>query len=170
MFTTALRQLKSPQNVGMIVRSHVAFGGREVVFVGYDLPWRFRKGSQAFSRKLERQCEIHHCTDDDAFLAWCAERSYVPIAVEIGPRARSIREFRLPDRAALILGNEAAGLPPSFLERCAHQVFVPQYGAVGSLNVAVAGSIAMLEHAARWGRPTAPSGSRFPGEEHARRP
>ena len=87
VLVTALHTLKSPQNVGMIVRSHVAFGGAQVLFVGHELPWRFRKGTQAFSRKLERQCEIAHCPGDDDFFAWCAEHSVVPVAVEISPDA-----------------------------------------------------------------------------------
>jgi tRNA(Leu) C34 or U34 (ribose-2'-O)-methylase TrmL len=41
MFCTALYHLKSPQNVGMIVRAHVAFGGQELLFIGRDRPWRF---------------------------------------------------------------------------------------------------------------------------------
>jgi 23S rRNA (guanosine2251-2'-O)-methyltransferase len=49
MFCTVLNRLKSPTNVGMIVRSHVAFGGQQVVFIGDDKPWEFRKGSQSFS-------------------------------------------------------------------------------------------------------------------------
>ncbi|MDH5764240.1 MAG: TrmH family RNA methyltransferase [Nitrospinota bacterium] len=34
MFLTVLHQLKSPENVGMIVRSHVAFGGDKVILSG----------------------------------------------------------------------------------------------------------------------------------------
>lgn len=54
LLATALRDLKSPHNVGQIVRSHVAFGGGPLVFVGRDAPWRFTRTTQAFSRKLER--------------------------------------------------------------------------------------------------------------------
>lgn len=58
MFVTALHQLNSPQNVGMIVRSHVAFGGDKLIFIGQELPWKFKKSTQAFSRQLEKKCEI----------------------------------------------------------------------------------------------------------------
>jgi len=58
-FCTVLHKLKSPQNVGMIVRSHVANNGAEIVFVGNDLPWEFKKGSQSFSRKLEKKANCN---------------------------------------------------------------------------------------------------------------
>jgi len=53
-FNTVLFQVFSPQNVGMIIRSHVAFGGKALIFVGYDKPWSFKTGTHGFSRKLEK--------------------------------------------------------------------------------------------------------------------
>jgi hypothetical protein len=55
MFWTALNELKSPENAGMIVRSHVAFGGEELVVIGTE-PWQFKKRAQSFSRRLEHLC------------------------------------------------------------------------------------------------------------------
>ena len=46
MFWTVENELKSPENAGMIVRSHVAFGGQEIVIIGSE-PWRFKKRAQA---------------------------------------------------------------------------------------------------------------------------
>ena len=83
MFLTVLHQLKSPENVGMIVRSHVAFGGDKVIFVGQDLPWRFKKSTQAFSRKLEKRCEILYLKTDDDFFLWCEAKHFSPVAIEI---------------------------------------------------------------------------------------
>jgi len=165
VFVTALHRLKSPQNVGMIVRSHVAFGGAQVLFVGYDRPWRFRKGSQAFSRKLERQCEIIFIEDDHALFVWCREQGYVPVAVEISPSAARVDRFRFPEHAALIVGNEATGLPDDLRNQCEHQVLVPQFGPVGSLNVAVACSIAQYEHAKQWGAALSPNDDAFPEQQ-----
>lgn len=67
MFATILRELQSPKNVGMIIRSHVALGGGPLVFLGYESPWKFKKGTQAFSRKLEKKCEILNIDNDDFF-------------------------------------------------------------------------------------------------------
>ena len=79
MFCTILHNLQSPTNVGTIVRSHVAFGGNEVVFVGHDRPWRFKKSTQAFSRRLERLCDITYLNSDDDLFDWCHSHHYSPI-------------------------------------------------------------------------------------------
>ena len=145
MFCTVLHSLKSPTNVGGIVRSHVAFGGSEVVFVGYREPWSFRKGSQAFSRKLERLCELVFLRNDAEYFAWASSHGYSTVAVEVSEHAFPIHEFSFPLVTALAFGNEAAGLSESFLAACDAAVRIPQFGPVGSLNVAAAAAIAMHE-------------------------
>jgi tRNA G18 (ribose-2'-O)-methylase SpoU len=145
MFCTVLHNLKSPTNVGMIVRSHVAFGGREVVFVDYELPWQFKKGSQAFSRRLERLCEIVTLETDDEFFAWARQHRYRTTALEIGERGAPIATFEPAAQTALIVGNQATGLSERVLSRCDFQVYIPQFGQAECLNVAVACSIGMYE-------------------------
>ena len=145
MFCTVLHSLKSPTNVGGIVRSHVAFGGSEVVFVGYQEPWSFRKGSQAFSRKLERLCQLVFLRTDADYFAWASNQGYATVAVEVSQHACPIHEFSFPPVAALAFGNEAVGLSDNFLAKCHAAVRIPQLGPVGSLNVAAAAAIAMYE-------------------------
>ena len=140
-----MHSLKSPQNVGTIVRTHVAFAGGPVVFVGHRKPWEFRKGSQAFSRKLERLAELIFIEDDNAFFEWARGNSYSPIAVEISSGAKSIGSYSFPERSAVVVGNEAHGLSKSFLARCSDVVKIPQYGPVECLNVGVSCCIALYE-------------------------
>jgi 23S rRNA (guanosine2251-2'-O)-methyltransferase len=145
MFCTVLHSLKSPQNVGTIVRSHVAFGGGPVVFVGHHKPWQFRKGTQAFSRKLERLAELIFLPDDDSFFAWCSDNRYMSVAIEISSAAAQLPQFAFPARAAIIVGNEGLGLATGFLERCDNVVAIPQFGPAECLNVGVSCSIALYE-------------------------
>lgn len=145
MFCSVLHNLKSPQNVGTIVRSHVAFGGGPVVFVGHSRPWEFRKSTQAFSRKLEKLCELVFLEDDFAFFNWCHEQDYGSVAIEIAPRSALLPDFVFPSRTALVVGNEGRGLSPDFLSRCSDVVAIPQFGEVECMNVGVSCSIAMYE-------------------------
>ncbi len=145
MFCTVLHSLKSPQNVGTIVRSHVAFGGGPVIFVGQRKPWDFRKGTQAFSRKLERLAELVFLADDDSFFSWCSVHSYSPVAIEITAIAVQLPGFAFPARPAIVVGGEAAGLSSAFLTRCEHIVAIPQFGPAEYLNVGVSCSIALYE-------------------------
>jgi 23S rRNA (guanosine2251-2'-O)-methyltransferase len=52
---------------------------------------------------------------------------------------------------ALVLGSEEKGIAPKVREKCDETVRIPSRGRVGSLNVSVAGAIAMFEVARRRG-------------------
>lgn len=128
----------------MIVRSHVAFGGAEIVVVGQE-PWRFKKRAQGFSRRLERLCNFVYLKEEDEFFGWCERETVVPIAIEIGSPPTYLPDFRFPERTALVIGNERTGLSRACRTRCRAVVTIPQFGPVGSLNAAVSASIAMYE-------------------------
>ena len=151
MIVPILHSLKSPVNVGSIVRSHRAFGGTSLVFVGHENPWRFKKSTQAFSRRLERDLDITYLDDDDALLEWCQAQRIASVALEISANATPIDQFVFPDDTALICGNEATGLSPDFLTRCDASIVVPQTGPVSSLNVAIACSIALYSYSRQFG-------------------
>lgn len=145
----------------MIVRTHVAFGGNEIVFVGVTKPWDFKKRSQAFSRRLEELCEMIFLPTDDAFFHWCGDKAYTPVALEISSESRPLRDYPFPARTALVVGNEGRGLPEDFMARCPHRVLIPQYGQAGCLNVAVSCSIALYEVSRASTNPQELEGSKF---------
>lgn len=151
MIVPVLHSLKSPVNVGSIVRSHRAFGGNSLAFVGYEHPWRFKKSTQAFSRRLESELDITYLDDDDALIDWCRAQGFQCVALEISANVTPINQFDFPHEMALICGNEATGLSPSLLARCDSSIVVPQTGPVGSLNVAIACSIALYSYSLQFG-------------------
>jgi tRNA G18 (ribose-2'-O)-methylase SpoU len=61
-------------------------------------------------------------------------------------------ELQLDGDVVLVVGAEREGLPADVLERCEQRVSIPQPGGGDSLNVAMAGSIALYELARRRGR------------------
>jgi len=144
MFWTAVNKLKSPENAGMIVRSHVALGGAGIIVIG-DQPWRFKKRAQAFSRRLEKLCQFTYVKDENDFFIWCKNNSVAPIAIDIASPPTLLASFAFPERAAIIVGNEGLGLSVEFCRRCAATVTIPQFGPVASLNAAVCASIVMYE-------------------------
>ncbi len=117
MFCTVLHTLKSPQNVGMIVRSHAAHSGSEVIFTGHTLPWEFKKGSESFSRKLEKQVQIKHIPNPDEAIDYLRGKGFSLIALEISEKSQSLATFSFPKKSALILGNDAEGLPSDFIAK-----------------------------------------------------
>ena len=144
MFATVAHNLKSAENVGIIVRTHVAFGGGPLVIVGPE-PWRLKKRAQAFSRRLERLCEFIRIPTDEALFAWCESEGFTPVAIEISEDSERLPGFCFPENPAIIVGNEGVGLPETILSRARHVVTVPQSGPVECLNVAVSCCIAMYE-------------------------
>lgn len=146
-FNTVLYKVLSPQNVGMIIRSHVAFGGKYLIFIGYDKPWTFKPGTQGFSRKLEKGCVIENFPDSDDFFEWSKRNGFVNIAIEISDSAISLTDYKFPDTCNLIVGNEGAGIPTDFLKKCDDTVYIPQFGKVECLNVAVSASIVLFDFA-----------------------
>lgn len=144
-FNTILYKVLSPKNVGMIIRSHVAFGGDKIVFVGYDKPWDFKKGSQAFSRKLESECEFLHFKNEIDFFKWSKREGILNYAVEINEEATVLSETKFAPISNLIVGSEKLGLPADFVTQCDSVIVIPQFGQVECLNVSISSSIAMYE-------------------------
>jgi TrmH family RNA methyltransferase len=57
----------------------------------------------------------------------------------------SLPELDLPERVSFVLGAERDGLPDDVLSACEARASIPQAGQAESLNVAVAGAIALYE-------------------------
>ena len=145
IFNTILYKVQSPKNVGMIIRSHVAFQGDKVVFVGYEKPWDFKKGTQSFSRKLEKDCEFLHFAKEKDFFAWAAQEGIHNLAIEIDKDAIELYQHEFHAVSNLIIGNEKDGIPSGFLQQCDAIIKIPQFGQVACLNASVSASIAMYE-------------------------
>jgi TrmH family RNA methyltransferase len=58
---------------------------------------------------------------------------------------KPLPELAIDGDVVLVLGAEREGLPREVLERCDEQVSIPQPGGGDSLNVALAGAIALYE-------------------------
>jgi tRNA G18 (ribose-2'-O)-methylase SpoU len=163
MLVPVLERLKSPQNVGLIVRSLRAFGCDQIAFVDEGGPWRFRKGSEAFSRKLEKDCELLHFAELSEMAEWANESGHVLVGLEIEAESVPVGDFSFPESTALLVGNEGSGLSLEARALCSANVVVPQAGNVGSLNAAVATSIALYEWSRQWSSVSQISEGKFRG-------
>jgi len=145
MFYTVLHQLIDPRNIGMIIRSHVALGGSGFVFAGYNPPYKFSKKNKAYSRSLEEHCNpLHFITNKDLF-EWLKSNNIKSVAIEITKDAISLPKFNFPEKCAIIFGAESGGLPDEMIKKCDYVVKIPQFGNIGSMNVAFSASIVMYE-------------------------
>lgn len=65
------------------------------------------------------------------------------VALEQDVRAISLREYRPPERLALIVGREVEGIEPEILALCDDIVAIPMAGRKESFNVASAAAMAL---------------------------
>jgi tRNA G18 (ribose-2'-O)-methylase SpoU len=145
--TLVLDRLKADFNVPKIFRSAEAFGAHAVhlVDIGPFDPAPAKGGFKHVPARL-------HDTFD-ACMQTLDREGFTIVALD--PFADTLlHESRLPDRCAFVLGHELHGLSPEARAiRKARFVRIPQWGAVDSLNVAVAASVALYEYARQHGAP-----------------
>ena len=134
--TLALWHVADPGNVGTLLRSSDAFGAGVALSPGCADP-----------------------TSPKALRASMGAIFRVPLAgfdepggrrVALVPRGGTpLAELDVAGEIVLVLGAEREGLPADVLERCAERASIPQAAAADSLNVAMAGTVALYELARR---------------------
>jgi TrmH family RNA methyltransferase len=77
--------------------------------------------------------------------AWCTERGIAVYAAALADRARPYTAVDYTGPAAVLLGSEAHGLTPYWLDAADAVVQIPMHGVADSLNVATAGAVLLYE-------------------------
>ena len=131
-------------NISTVIRSSNAFLCKKVVIVG--------------RRKWDRRGAVgmHHyehiewsSTLEEVIQAYPEHRI---VSLDNVPSAKNIYEYVWAQKTLLILGQESIGVTQEALN-CSHEVvYIPQHGAVRSLNVGSAASIAMAFYRAQFGK------------------
>jgi TrmH family RNA methyltransferase len=137
-----LDQVRDPGNAGTLVRSGVAAGAEPIVFAHGSVdpynPKVVRSSAGAlFKARLSTGVET-----SDAVEALSSKGSRI-LGAEAGATPCDLVDLTGP--FALILGNEAWGFSPEHSGLADELISIPMPGPVGSLNVAVAGSILLFE-------------------------
>jgi TrmH family RNA methyltransferase len=137
--TLALWQVGDPGNVGTLLRSADAFGAGVALSEGCADP-----------------------TSPKALRASMGAIFRVPLSrfdepggtrVALVPRGGTpLPEVPLDGEVVFVLGAEREGLPAEVLAGCAVHASIPQAGGAESLNVAMAGTVALYERSRRAGR------------------
>lgn len=139
-----LEEMNDHENMGSLFRSARALGV-DAVLVG-------PRSADPLYRRCVRVSMGHvlHVAFADApdLPATCdllRDRGVRTLALTPDPRARPIEDVELASGVALLLGAEGPGLDEASLEAADERVRIPMAGDVDSLNVAVAGAIALHE-------------------------
>jgi 23S rRNA (guanosine2251-2'-O)-methyltransferase len=138
-----LDQLQDPQNLGTLIRTAEAVGVQGIL-----IPKRGAAGmTPAVVSASSGACEHLHIARANLARAMVElKKSNVWVAgLENHADARDIYTAELDTPLALVVGAEGHGLRRLVRESCDYLVRIPMQGSVGSLNAAVAGSIALYE-------------------------
>lgn len=139
----ALHELRDPGNLGTMIRSADAAAAAGVIAVDDCVDFFAPKVVRASAGSL---FHVPLATGTGAeFLAWARATDTALVAADpVAPTA--LREALLPARCALLVGNEAHGLPEALLTASDLQVRIPMPGRAESLNAAVAAGILLYEY------------------------
>ncbi len=130
--TLALWHVADPGNVGTLLRSADAFGAGVALSPGCADP----TGPKALRASMGALFRVPLSGFD------------VPEGRRIAlvPRGGTpLPDLDLSGEIVFVLGAERAGLPQDVLKRCDERASIPQHGDAESLNVAMAGTVALYE-------------------------
>jgi TrmH family RNA methyltransferase len=134
--TLALWRVADPGNVGTLLRSAAAFGAGVALSAGCADP----TGPKALRASMGAIFEVP--------LADFDEPGGTRIAL-VPSGGTPLPELELDGDVVFVLGSERDGLPDDVLARCEARASIPHTGGVESLNVAMAGTIALYERGRR---------------------
>jgi TrmH family RNA methyltransferase len=142
--------LQDPGNFGSLIRSAEAFGATGVIALPGTVDVWNGKALRASAGSAFRVPVVQE-KPGPAFSVLAQRSIPVIAAVPVGSTGRGGGEaipcsrFDFTGPAAILIGNEGAGLSEELLERADARVSIPMPGAVESLNAAVAASILLYE-------------------------
>jgi len=136
-----LDEMQDPQNFGTLLRTAEAAGVHGVI-----VPYRRTAGvTPAVVRSSAGASEHLRIAAEN--LARAVERlreaGVTVVALEAHPAAAPLDALDLTRPLGLVVGSEGGGIRRLVRERCDTSAWLPLQGRVGSLNAAVAGSIAL---------------------------
>ncbi len=135
-----LDAVQDPGNFGTLARTAEALGAVGVVALpGTVDPWNPKSVRAAMGSSFRLPVVL---ADWDALAPWLAAGGFATLAAAAG--GDPLPDPR-PARAALVLGNEGAGVSEATRARADRVVGIPLRGRVESLNVAAAGAILLHE-------------------------
>ena len=143
-FLLLLDCLEDPQNLGTLLRTADVVGVHGVL-----IPKRRAVGVTPAvvnaSAGATEYLRVTRVTNLARTIKKLKERGVWVVGLEDLPQAQLYGQFDLSGALALVVGSEGRGMRRLVLESCDVVIRLPMRGHVGSLNAAVAGSIALYE-------------------------
>jgi len=157
-----LDSVRSTHNVGSILRTADGLGVSKVVLTGYTpypkvmnderLPHEITKQTNAIKKTslgAEATMDIERHEDISDVIDSLKKTQYTIVSLEQNKLSTPINKLMIPNKVALIVGNEINGVNEQSLESSDFIVEIPMKGKKESFNVSVATGIALYELSVR---------------------
>lgn len=137
--------INQDQNIGGLLRSANAFGVKEVWLVNTELDSLSPKAIR-ISRLGRGVMPVHFFKSTKDLLMAIKEEERTLLGIELTNDHVWLPTYKKKSgKLALVLGSEKHGISLDLLKSCGQVLAVPLFGSVSSLNVTVAGSIALYQ-------------------------
>ncbi len=152
--------IRSTHNVGALFRTAEGFGISKLFLTGYTpypampndtrLPHIANKlTSQIHKTALGAEVIVPFEHRETLDLETLMAKGYRIVALEQAEKSIPLQTYKSPEKIALLLGEEVAGIAPEHLAACDDIVEIPMVGTKESFNVSVAAGIALYQLAVR---------------------
>lgn len=139
----ALDQLEDPHNLGALARSADAVGALGLI-IPQDRSVHVTAAAEKAASGAFSSLPVAKVVNLGRALEQCKEAGFWVYGLA-GEAEASIFDEKFAGKICLVLGAEGKGLRDGVARRCDKLLKIPMGGSVGSLNVSVAGGIAMFE-------------------------
>ncbi|ADR21854.1 hypothetical protein MATR_05130 [Marivirga tractuosa] len=138
--------IRTPENLGMIMRLSEAFGLEKIYFVGEHAIDLTTKAKRA-SRNTYKTMDYEFVVDVKKQFSQLLEVGYHAIALEITKFSEPIHNLRINNqkKVVLIIGSERQGISEELLQFCQNHYHIPMFGGNSSINVVNALSIGLFK-------------------------
>lgn len=139
-------ELRTPQNVGMSMRTSEAFGV-ETFYLNTNSPDTTNRLVQRTARNTDKTLPIVRYSDILLLLTKLKEENYYIIALEITDNSKNIEtyDFTEHQKIALLIGSERYGIDQEALNMCDESIYIPMNGLNSSMNVVNSLSVSLYE-------------------------
>jgi len=131
----------TPENIGSIIRLAANVDASRLIVIGSEecRQSKIKKTAGA----AQGHIHVDYCNVET--LGQFIPADYTLIALETVGGAKSLYQSDLPQKMALVLGNEKYGVSPAVLALCDGCVYIPMPGPIKSMNVSHAASVCLFE-------------------------
>ncbi|MFD1067449.1 TrmH family RNA methyltransferase [Oceanobacillus locisalsi] len=137
-FIVLLDAVQDPGNTGTIIRTADAAGADGVILGSGCVDLYNDKVIRSTQGSIFHLPVLHADLDEEADRLKKAGYTVWATALE---KAENYKNLTVPQKTAVILGNEGAGVKDSLLEKADERVTIPIFGKAESLNVSIAAGI-----------------------------